>query len=41
VVGLLVMVAAVTFALRRGPWPPGRRGPHASSDDEVPEAGPA
>ncbi|MDQ2941843.1 MAG: phospholipid carrier-dependent glycosyltransferase [Chloroflexota bacterium] len=41
VVGLLVMVAAVAFALKGGSWPPRRRGPHASSDDEVPEAGPA
>ncbi|MDQ2934517.1 MAG: phospholipid carrier-dependent glycosyltransferase, partial [Chloroflexota bacterium] len=40
-VGLLVMAAAVAVALTGGRWPPGRRGPHASSEDEVPEAGPA
>ena len=40
VFGVLVMVAAVVFALSGGRWPrPG--GPHTSSDDEIPEAGPA
>jgi Gpi18-like mannosyltransferase len=40
VVGLVVMLGAVAFALSGGRWPR-PRGPRASSDDEVPEAGPA
>ncbi|MDP9243774.1 MAG: phospholipid carrier-dependent glycosyltransferase, partial [Chloroflexota bacterium] len=39
-IGLVVMVGAIVFALSGGRWPR-PRGPQASSDDEIPEAGPA